>query len=80
MCYNNITYDSSRTSATVEAVCRQHSSVYKLEYNWNAEGFLCENTYDVDSSFAGKLSLIVRATDSDGTEYTITMEPLNFIF
>ena len=39
MCYNNIKYNSGRTSATVEVRCRQHSSITKVQYNFNNEGF-----------------------------------------
>lgn len=80
MCYNNIVYDSGRTSATVEAVCRTHKSIDTTTFNWNGEGYQTDNTYQVDSSFTEKLSLTVTATDSDGVDFTITMEPLNFIF
>ena len=80
MCYNNITYASDRQSAEVEAVCRQHSSVQKLEYNWAGQGFTSESKFSADSSLNDALSLVVKATDSDGAEFTITMESLNFIW
>jgi len=35
MCYSNIVYNAARTSATVEMRCRQHSSITKVEYNFN---------------------------------------------
>lgn len=34
-CYNNIVYSGDKQSANVEAVCRQHSSISQMEYNWN---------------------------------------------
>ena len=80
MCYNNIIYSSDRLSAEVEAVCRKQSSVAKLEYNWAGKGYSSENKYSVDSSFSDTLSLAVKATDSSGTEFTITLEALNFIW
>lgn len=73
MCYNNITYSSDRSSATVEARCRQHSSVGSLSYNWNNEGFTSSSTYTASSALGDKpLSCVVKATDNDGVEYTIT--------
>jgi hypothetical protein len=39
VCYNNIVYSHDRLSATVEARCRQHSSIVDVKYNWNNEGF-----------------------------------------
>lgn len=81
MCYNHIQYTSDRSSATVEARCRQHSSVKNLSYNWNNEGFVSSSTYSAGNALgANALSLVVKATDNDGVEYTITMEPLNFIW
>lgn len=79
-CYNNIVYAKDRNSATVEARCRQHDSVTKLQYNWNGEGFQSSNTYHAGSSLDKALSLVVKAIDSDGQEYTITLESPNFIW
>lgn len=81
MCYNNIQYTNDRKSATVEARCRKHSSVQNLSYNWNNEGYTSSSTFSAGSNIGtNALSLIVKATDNDGEEYTITMEPLNFIW
>lgn len=81
MCYNNIQYSSDRNSATVEARCRSHSSVQALQYNWNNEGFVGSSTYQADSRLGAQpLSLVVKAVDNDGTEYTITMESVNFMW
>jgi len=51
-----------------------------MEYNWNGEGFTDSDAYSVGSDFTDSLSLQVRATDSDGNQYTITPEALNFIW
>mgnify|MGYP000123771809 CR=1 FL=1 len=79
MCYNHIQYTEDRQSATVTARCRQHDSVSSLEYNWNDEGFQGENTRTVDSSFSDALSLSVKASDGS-TDFTIDLEPLNFVW
>ena len=79
-CYNNIIYSADRLSAEVEAVCRKQASVAKIEYNWAGQGFTSESKHSVDSSFADALSLEVKATDSTGTEFTITLEALNFLW
>lgn len=81
MCYNHIQYTSNRSSATVEAICRQHSSVKSLSYNWNNQGFVSSNTFAAGSSLGtNALTLVVKATDNDGHDYTITLEPINFIW
>lgn len=80
MCYSNIIYAADRLSAEVAAVCRTHSSVVKTEYNWGGQGFTSEGTHSVDSSFADALSLEVKATDDSGTEYTVDMEAVNFLW
>lgn len=80
MCYNQITYSGDRSSATVEAKCRQHNSVTSLQYNWNNEGYGDSATYEAGSDFQDALSLSVKAIDGDSNEFTITMEALNFIW
>lgn len=80
VCFNKIVYNSSHTSAEVEAVCRQHSSITKMEYNWNNEGYSSSNKYAAGNALAGALSLTVRATDGDGTEFTISPEAPNFMW
>ena len=80
MCYNNIVYNSGRTSATVEVRCRQHSSVNKVQYNFDHQGFGDSNKHTVDSSFSKVLSVVVRGTDIHGETYDITLEPLNFVW
>ena len=81
MCYNNIQYTSDRSSATVEARCRQHSSIKSLSYNWNNAGFVSSSTFAAGSSLGSNaLTLTVKATDNDGQEFIITQEPINFIW
>ena len=80
VCYNNITYASDRKSATVEARCRQHSSIIDVQYNWNNEGYSSNKTYHAGSSFAAALTLVVKAVDASGAEFTITPEAPNFIW
>lgn len=80
MCYNHIKYDdAARTSATVTARCRQHSSITDLTYNWNGEDFSASDSYSVDSSFDSTLTLQVKANDGS-TDYTITLEPVSFVW
>ena len=45
MCYNKVSYTADRKSATVEAKCRQHDSITKVQYNWNGSGFTDTNTF-----------------------------------
>lgn len=80
VCYNNITYTSDRKSATVEARCRKHSSITNVQYNWNNEGYTTNKTYNAGNSFAKALTLVVKAVDASGTEFTITPEAPNFIW
>jgi len=80
MCYNNIVYDPARTSATVEVRCRQHSSVNKVQYNFNNQGFQDSNKHSVSSSFNSVLPVVVKATDIHGETYDITLEPINFVW
>jgi hypothetical protein len=80
VCYNNIVYSSGRNSAQVEARCRQHSSITKMEYNWNNKGFTSSSIFSVDSSFANALTLVVKATDASGTEFTYQPESPNFLW
>lgn len=71
VCYNNIIYSSDRRSAEVEARCRQHSSIAKVEYNWAGKGFTGSSTHSLDSSFKDALTVVVKATDKDGNEFTV---------
>lgn len=80
VCYNNITYASDRKSASVEARCRQHSSIVDVQYNWNNEGFQSNKTFNVGSSFATALTLVVKAVDASGAEFTITPEAPHFLW
>ena len=80
MCFNKVSYSSDRQSASVEAKCRQHDSVNELQYNFNNEGFQSSSTYQADSSFEDDLSVQVKAIDGDGKEFTITLEPTNFVW
>ena len=79
MCYNHIQYDDTRTNATVTARCRQHSSITELTYNWNDEGFAAADSYSVDGQMNTPLTLQVKANDGT-TDYTITLEPVSFIW
>lgn len=80
MCYNNVVYSVNRSSATVTATCRQHDSINKMEYNWNNQGFTDSSTFNVDKNFSDTLTLEVKATDTDGKAWTITVEPSNFVW
>ena len=80
VCYNNIIYSSDRKSATVEARCRHHSSIVDVKYNWNNEGFKSNKSYSVGTSFAAALTLVVKAVDHSGAEFTITPEAPNFLW
>jgi alpha-amylase len=50
VCYNNITYNGDRSSAEVEARCRQHSSIAKVEYNWADTGYSSKSTFSATGS------------------------------
>ena len=80
VCYNNIVYGSDKQSAKVEARCRQHESITSLQYNWNGEGFTSNSTYSLSNSFANALTLVVKAIDGSGKEFTISPEAPNFIW
>lgn len=79
-CFNKIVYNSDRSAADVEAVCRQHDSIEKVEYNWAGAGFVENSTFSLDSSFEDALSLTVKATDGSGSEFEITLQSPNFIW
>ena len=49
-------------------------------YNFNGEGFQSNDSYKVGSDFSDALSLVVKAVDGDGKEFTITQEPVNFLW
>ena len=80
MCYNNVVYARDRKSAKVKATCRKHESITKVEYNFNGQGFITNDTFDATSSLSQELTLTVKATDNKGKDYTITVEPSNFIW
>jgi len=63
----------------VTARCRKHKSVTSLQYNWNGEGFNSKDSYSVGSSFSNALTLYFKANDGTN-DYTITLEPVNFIW
>ena len=73
------TYSSDRKSATVTPTCRQQESVKKVEFNYNGEGYTSDASYHVDSSFDKELTLEVKATDGDGKEFIVTVQPQNFV-
>jgi len=80
MCYNNIVYNSGRTSATVSVRCRQHSSINKVQYNYNGAGYVDTASFTVDSSFKDSLQVKVRGTDVNQDTWDITLESLNFVW
>jgi alpha-amylase len=80
MCYSNIEYSANRQSATVEMRCRQHHSITKVQYDFNNQGWQDSKTHKVDSSFSSHLPIKVKAIDNAGKDWTITMEPLNFVW
>jgi hypothetical protein len=51
-----------------------------MEYNWNNQGFTDSSTFNVDKNFSDTLTLEVKATDTDGKAWTITVEPSNFVW
>jgi alpha-amylase len=80
MCYNNIVYNNGLTSATVEVRCRQHSSINKVQYNFNKQGFQDLSKFTADKSFSSTLPVTVRGYDIHGLTWDITLEPLNFVW
>ena len=80
MCFNNIVYSADRSSATVEAKCRQASDVTSLSYAWNGADYSDKASFSADSSLADKeLTLSVKA-DTGDQSYEITVQPVNFIW
>jgi hypothetical protein len=51
-----------------------------MEYNWDNRGYTENDTFFADGSLDGSLSLTVKATDAEGTEFTVAPEALNFIW
>jgi hypothetical protein len=80
MCYMDIVYSTDRKSANVTAKCRKHDSIVKMEYNWNNEGLQSSDTYAATGSLTDALSLVVKATDGDGKEFSITMEAVHLLW
>jgi hypothetical protein len=82
MCYNNIVYTKDRKSATVTAKCRKHDSITTLEYNWNDQGFDTKDSFEIQKYYSNDkpVSLVVKAIDGDKNEFTITMDPTNFLW
>ena len=80
MCYNHVKYNTDRTIATVETLCRQHASITELTYSYKGHDFTKANTFHTDSSFEGDLYTVVQGTDKDNNQYKITLEPTNFIW
>jgi alpha-amylase len=80
MCYNNVVYAGDRKSATVTATCRKHSSIAKMEYNWNNSGYNSQSTFKATTALKDTLTLSVRATDAGGKQYEITVAPSNFVW
>ena len=80
MCFNNVVYAADRKTAVVTATCRKHSTIANLEYQWNGGAFTADKTFKADSSLSSTLTLTVRATDANGKQYSITVEPSNFVW
>ena len=81
MCYNQVKYSNDMRSAQVTAACRKHSSITQMEYNFAGKGFDSSDSFTADSSLGDDaLTLQVRATDGNGKQYTITVEPSNFVW
>jgi len=64
----------------VEVRCRQHSTITKVQYNFNNQGFVDNNKFTVDKSFSNVLPVVVRGTDKFSNTWDITLEPLNFVW
>ena len=80
MCYSGIKYAAGRKSADIVINCRQHSSITKVEFDFNKLGYQDSNTFHVDSSFSTLLPISVRGTDTSGKNWHITLEPLNLVW
>lgn len=61
------------------ARCRTHSSVSSVQYNWGEQGFADEDSIHVGADQTDALTLQVKANDGS-KDYTITLEPLNFVW
>ena len=57
-----------------------HESIVKMEYNYNKSGFKNSADFDATSALTEALTLVVKGTDKDGKEWTITNEPSNFVW
>lgn len=60
--------------------CRTHSSVKQVQYNFGGKGFQSDKSFTADSSMSDSLSIVVQAIDSEGKQFTQTLESLNFIW
>jgi alpha-amylase len=80
MCYQKVVYAGDRKSANVKAICRQHDSITKMEYNYNGKGFTDSDTFTADTGLTDALTLSVRGTDDDGKQWNITVEQHNFLW
>jgi hypothetical protein len=80
MCYNQAVYAPNRESATLNANCRKHDSIVKMEYKWGDADYSEESSFQATTALEDALSLTVKATDGDGKEWTITMEPYKFVW
>jgi alpha-amylase len=78
MCYSDIKYRNSLSSAEISVKCMQHSSVGGLNYNFNNEGVQGSNTYRVDKAFTTPLSIVV--SDSGDASSFITLDPADFLW
>ena len=63
MCYNQAVYSPNRKTATIEAKCREHESIIKMEYKWGDADFSVESSFEATSALEDALTLVVRATD-----------------
>jgi hypothetical protein len=73
-------YSPNRDSATLHAKCRKHDSIVKMEYQWGSGDFTESDSFKADTSLGDAVTLTVKATDGDGKEWKITMEPYNFVW
>lgn len=64
----------------VEVRCRQHSSITEVQFNFGGKGYQSSNELSVDQSLSEALTVSVQATDNQNVKWTITLEPLNFLW
>ena len=81
MCFTKTTYNDRRDEATVQARCRHHDSITKLQYKWGDDGeYGDDDTFQATSFMIDGTRLYVKGVDADGNEYKITNEPNSFVW